>query len=109
MCMTTAVAPLAGGGWWEFLGGVSRSINVSYTKAIPVGTKLRIESRVVALGKQMQMIRAEMMDVEGKVVFATCEQHKVHLKPFLREGEELREGRVVIVEKEEVVKEKAKL
>jgi hypothetical protein len=57
----------------------------------------------------MQMVRAEITDLEGKVVYATCEQHKVHLAPFLREGEKVVDGKVTVEKKGGELKEKAKL
>ncbi|KAJ9663925.1 hypothetical protein H2201_005407 [Coniosporium apollinis] len=79
MCTTTALCPLASPGFWEFMGGVTRTLNISYLKAVPIGTTVRINSVVMQAGKTMAMIRAEMTSVDGKVIYCTCEHHKVNV------------------------------
>ncbi|EON66494.1 hypothetical protein W97_05739 [Coniosporium apollinis CBS 100218] len=79
MCTTTALCPLAHPGFWEFMGGVTRTLSISYLKAVPIGTTVRINSAVMQAGKTMAMIRAEMTSVDGKVIYCTCEHHKVNV------------------------------
>jgi len=79
MCTTTALGPLAKPGFWDFLGGVTRTLNISYLKAIPLGTKVRIHSEVCQVGKTMAMIRGIMTSQDGKTIFCTCEHHKVNV------------------------------
>jgi acyl-coenzyme A thioesterase 13 len=69
---------------WEFMGGVTRSLNVSYLKAVPIGTKVRLSSKVIAVGKQMAMIRGDMKSLDGKTTYCTVEHHKVNA-PILSE------------------------
>ncbi|TVY33624.1 hypothetical protein LOCC1_G008399 [Lachnellula occidentalis] len=77
MCTTTALGPLAKPGFWDFLGGVTRSLNISYLRAIPIGTTVRINSKVIQAGRTMAMIRGTMSSLDGKTVYCTCEHHKV--------------------------------
>ncbi|KAH6717686.1 HotDog domain-containing protein [Leptodontidium sp. 2 PMI_412] len=77
MCTTTALGPLAKPGFWDFLGGVTRTLNISYLRAIPVGTTVRIHSVVMQVGKTMAMIRGTMTTQDGKTILCTCEHHKV--------------------------------
>jgi acyl-coenzyme A thioesterase 13 len=82
MCTTTALGPLARPGYWDFLGGVTRSLNVSYLRAVPVGVTVVIRAWVVAVGKRMAMIRGEMVSLAeggdgGEQVYCTAEHHKV--------------------------------
>ncbi|TVY87441.1 Acyl-coenzyme A thioesterase, partial [Lachnellula willkommii] len=77
MCTTTALGPLAKPGFWDFLGGVTRSLNISYLRAIPIGTTVRINSKVMQVGRTMAMIRGTMSSQDGKTVYCTCEHHKV--------------------------------
>lgn len=65
-------------GYWEFMGGVTRSLNISYLKAVPIGTRVRMSSKVVKLGKQMAMIRGEMTSLDGQTTYCTVEHHKVN-------------------------------
>ncbi|KAI8940746.1 hypothetical protein NX059_002011 [Plenodomus lindquistii] len=78
MSTTTALCPIARPGSWEFMGGVTRSLNISYLKAVPIGTHVRLNSKVVSVGKQMAMIRGDMTSMDGKVTFCTVEHHKVN-------------------------------
>jgi len=88
MFTTSALGPIARPGYWDFLGGVTRTLNISYLKAIPIGTTILINSTVVQVGRTMAMIRGQMTSPDGSVTFCTCEHHKVavptrpeHLKP----------------------------
>ncbi|KAF1809833.1 hypothetical protein P152DRAFT_461229 [Eremomyces bilateralis CBS 781.70] len=79
MCTTTALGPLARPGYWDFLGGVTRSLNISYLRGVPLKSTVRIRSWVVQYGRTMAMIRSEMTSEDGKTVYATCEHHKVNV------------------------------
>lgn len=61
----------------SFLGGVTRTLNISYLKAIPIGTKVHIHSQTTQIGKTMAMIRGTMTSEDGKIIYCTCEHHKV--------------------------------
>ncbi|CAA9958009.1 hypothetical protein CFE70_001562 [Pyrenophora teres f. teres 0-1] len=78
MATTAALCPLARPGSWEFMAGVSRSLNISYLKAVPIGIKVRLNSRVMSVGKQMAMVRGEMTSLDGKTTYCTVEHHKVN-------------------------------
>jgi acyl-coenzyme A thioesterase 13 len=78
MATTTALCPIARPGFWEFMGGVTRTLNISYLKAVPIGVTVRLISRVVSVGKQMAMVRGEMTSLDGKIIYCTAEHHKVN-------------------------------
>lgn len=65
-------------GYWDFMGGVTRTLNVSYVKAIPVPSTIRIRNWVVQHGRTSCLIRGQMESVDGKTVYSTCEQHKIN-------------------------------
>jgi acyl-coenzyme A thioesterase 13 len=44
---------------------------------VKIGTTVMIHSEVVQVGKTMAMIRGTMSSLDGKTIYATCEQHKV--------------------------------
>jgi len=104
---TLALAPIQRPGYWDFMGGVSRTLNVSYLKAIPSGTKIRVRSWVVQHGRTTSLIRGQIESVDGRTIYATCEHHKIHV-PVLQEHlnfrEEMRAERRRLV-----AEEKAKL
>ncbi|KAH7390539.1 thioesterase family protein-like protein [Pyrenochaeta sp. MPI-SDFR-AT-0127] len=89
MSTTTALCPIARPGFWEFMGGVTRSLNISYLKAVPIGITVRLNSKVVSVGKQMAMIRGDMKSLDGKTTYCTVEHHKVNV-PVLPEHLEAR-------------------
>jgi acyl-coenzyme A thioesterase 13 len=78
MATTSALCPVARPGFWEFMGGVTRTLNISYLKAVPVGTTVRLSSKVESVGKQMAMIRGVMTSLDGKTTYCTVEHHKVN-------------------------------
>ncbi|RFU33396.1 hypothetical protein B7463_g2952, partial [Scytalidium lignicola] len=77
MSTTSALGPLARKGFWDFLGGVTRTLNISYLKAVPIGTTVRLHSEVTQAGRTMAMIRGTMTSVDGKTIYCTAEHHKV--------------------------------
>ncbi|KAH8884894.1 thioesterase family protein-like protein [Thozetella sp. PMI_491] len=81
MCTTSALGPVARPGYWDkpgsFLGGVTRSLNISYLKAVPVGTKVHLHSQVYQIGRTMAYIKGWMTSEDGKTVYCTCDHHKV--------------------------------
>lgn len=58
-------------------GHVSRTLNCTYLRPAPVGTKVFIESHVVHLGKRLAQTAGVMRlgSVDGKVCY-TCEHGK---------------------------------
>lgn len=63
---------------YSFLGGVSRSLNISYLRAVTIGRPVYFYCQVVQHGRTMAFIKAEMKDEEGRVC-ATAEHHKVNV------------------------------
>lgn len=63
----------------SFLGGVTRSLNISYLRAISLGTTVRINSKVIQAGGTMALIQGEMVSLDCKVTYATVEHHKVRV------------------------------
>ncbi|KAF2755992.1 thioesterase family protein-like protein [Pseudovirgaria hyperparasitica] len=79
MLTTSALCPLARPGQFTFLGGVTRTLNVSFLRAVPIGTTVRVEATVTQMGRTMAMMRGTMGSVNGKTVYATAEHHKVNV------------------------------
>ncbi|KAL1627535.1 hypothetical protein SLS56_006359 [Neofusicoccum ribis] len=79
MATTSALNPLSRPNFWFFMGGVTRTLNISYLRAVPIGTTVLLTSRVVQAGKTMAMIKGEMTSLDGKLVYATAEHHKVNV------------------------------
>ncbi|PGH12197.1 hypothetical protein AJ80_06817 [Polytolypa hystricis UAMH7299] len=94
MCTAISMSTISREGYWEFLAGVTRSLNISYLKAIPVGTTIRIRATVIQHGKTMALIRGIMESPDGKKVYATAEHHKVALAELPEYSARIREKRV---------------
>ncbi|KAK5147245.1 hypothetical protein LTR04_000876 [Oleoguttula sp. CCFEE 6159] len=62
-----------------FLGGVTRHLSISYLRAVPIPSTVRISAHVVQHGRTMALIRGEMTSVDGRVAYAACEHHKVNV------------------------------
>ncbi|KAL1955786.1 hypothetical protein VTO42DRAFT_8106 [Malbranchea cinnamomea] len=93
MCTAIAMNPISKADYWDFLAGVSRTINISYLKAIPLGTTIRIKCEVIQHGRRMALIRGVMESVDGKTVYATVEHHKTALPSKPEYAKRLREAR----------------
>lgn len=63
----------------RFLGGVARSLNISYLKAVPIGATVRLSSYVIRVGKTMAMIHGKMASLDGLTIYCTVEHHKVNV------------------------------
>lgn len=67
-------------GFWYYLG-VSRNINTTYLRPIPVGTEIFIECEVVAIGKRLASLSGKMRRAVDGALLATCEHGKVNTDP----------------------------
>ncbi|CRG83055.1 hypothetical protein PISL3812_00403 [Talaromyces islandicus] len=79
MCTALTMQAVSRPGYWEFLAGVTRTLNISYLKAIPLGTKVRVRCQVEQHGRTMALISGWMESMDGKVKYASAEQHKVYV------------------------------
>ncbi|CZS92237.1 related to thioesterase family protein [Rhynchosporium agropyri] len=80
MCTTSALAPIAKPGFWAF-AGVSRTLNVTYLRPVPVGEKVLVESEVVHAGKRLCSLMGVIRRESDGAVLATCEHGKVSIDP----------------------------
>ena len=79
--MTTmlSLGPIQRQGYWEFQGGLTRTLSTSCLKGIPTGATIRIRSWVVQHGRTMALMRCQLESMDGKTIYATGEQHKVNV------------------------------
>ncbi|KAG8162695.1 hypothetical protein KVR01_007173 [Diaporthe batatas] len=79
MLTTIALGPVARPGFWSFLGGVTRTLNISYLKAVPIGTTVIVHAYVYQVGRQTAYIKGWMTSEDGKTIYAVCDHHKIHV------------------------------
>lgn len=79
-CTTLPLCLMTKPGFWLFLG-VSRTLNCTYLKPIPVGEKIFIECEIVSIGKTLATIRGVMKRQSDGDVLATCEHGKFNMDP----------------------------
>ena len=79
-CTTMPLALVSKPGFWYYLG-VSRNINTTYLRPIPVGTEIFIECEVVAIGKRLASLSGKMRRAVDGALLATCEHGKVNTDP----------------------------
>ena len=79
MYTTTALAPISSPGYWDFMGGITRALNITYLRGIPADITVLLRSWVVQHGKTAALIRGEVLTEDGKKVYATAEHHKINV------------------------------
>ncbi|KAL4903641.1 hypothetical protein BDW74DRAFT_155886 [Aspergillus multicolor] len=64
-------------GFFE-LGGVSRHLNVTYLRPVPMGTRVRLVSKVVNVGKRLALMRSEILRVyeDGREEVCVVSDHE---------------------------------
>ncbi|KAI6084288.1 HotDog domain-containing protein [Hypoxylon rubiginosum] len=85
-CTTLPLHLISKPGFWQYTG-VSRTLNVTYIRPIPVGTSIYIKCEVLHAGRSLCALRGEMRAVtedgqEGPLL-AVCEHGKVTTDPPL--------------------------
>jgi len=71
-------------GFWQY-SGVSRTLNVTYLRPVPIGTTVDIECEVVHAGQRLCSLRGVLRNTTNDgtkgLVLAICEHGKVNTDP----------------------------
>lgn len=67
-------------GFWFWLG-VSRTLNVTYLKPIPLGEEILVEAEILSIGRKLVTIRGTMTRAGDGTLLAVCEHGKVNTDP----------------------------
>ncbi|KAI2632676.1 HotDog domain-containing protein [Hypomontagnella submonticulosa] len=83
-CTTLPLHLISKPGFWQ-LTGVSRTLNVTYLRPIPVGTTIHVHCEILSVGRRLCALRGEMRAVneDGKEgpLLAVCEHGKANTDP----------------------------
>jgi acyl-coenzyme A thioesterase 13 len=76
-CTSVVLGMVNRPGHWMWLG-VSRALNVTYLKPVPVGESVFIESELLQVGQRLAHIKGRMTREKDGALLATCEHDKVN-------------------------------
>ncbi|KAF7543557.1 hypothetical protein G7Z17_g10639 [Cylindrodendrum hubeiense] len=82
-CTTLPLALVNRPGFWQFMG-VSRTLNVTYMRPVPVGEEVLIECEIVQAGKKLATLRGAMRRRSDNTLLAVCEHGKVNIDADLK-------------------------
>ncbi|KAI1058827.1 hypothetical protein LB507_003784 [Fusarium sp. FIESC RH6] len=77
-CTTLPVALVNKPGFWQHLG-VSRTLNVTYMRPVPVGTEVLIECSITQIGRKLASLHGSMRRRKDNLLLATAEHGKVNI------------------------------
>ncbi|KAI1124141.1 Thioesterase/thiol ester dehydrase-isomerase [Nemania abortiva] len=84
ICTTLSLNLISRPGFWEY-GGVSRTLNVTYLRPVPVGTTVEIECEITHAGQRLSSLRGVMRiaanDGMQGLILSTCEHTKFNTDP----------------------------
>ncbi|KAF9893835.1 hypothetical protein FE257_010005 [Aspergillus nanangensis] len=63
------------------LGGVSRHLNVTYLRPVPMGTEVRLTCDVVHVGRRLALLKAQISRVDNGDVCIVGEHEKANTDP----------------------------
>ena len=78
ICTTTALVSISRPGYWQS-GGLSASLNITYVRPVPCGTRVEIVSSVVSAGRRLAFLKGKIR-LDGKALVAA--QH-TKVRPIL--------------------------
>ncbi|MCJ1410993.1 hypothetical protein MMC19_005081 [Ptychographa xylographoides] len=62
-------------------GGVTRALNVTCLRPLPLPTTFRVLCEIVQHGRSLSLARGSIQSVDGQKIYATCEHHKAKPPP----------------------------
>lgn len=57
-------------------GGLTRALNITYLRPLPLPSTIRIKVMIVQHGRSMSLVRGNIVSRDGQKIYFTCEHHK---------------------------------
>lgn len=62
-------------------GGISRNLNVTYLRPLPLNVELRLICEVVQMGRRLALVKAEMRRVDDNSLCVVGDHQKANMDP----------------------------
>ncbi|EXJ74642.1 uncharacterized protein A1O5_01335 [Cladophialophora psammophila CBS 110553] len=79
-CTSLSIAPHAAPGYWEWTGGVTRTLSVTCLRAPPGHTTVKIRCKVISIGQTVVLVRGEIVSDDGKLVYDVLDHNKINVR-----------------------------
>lgn len=80
LCTTIPLALISRPGFWQFLG-VTRNLNVTYFRPVPMGEEVVIETEAMQVGKRLATLKGVMRRKRDGEIVSICEHLKANIDP----------------------------
>ncbi|KHN94187.1 thioesterase family protein [Metarhizium album ARSEF 1941] len=80
LCTTLSLALINRPGFWQFLG-VTRNLNVTYFRPVPVGEEVVIECEALQVGKRLATLKGVMKRRRDGAIVSIAEHLKANIDP----------------------------
>lgn len=79
-CTTLPLLLVAKPGFWMYMG-VSRTLNVTYLRPVPIGTEVEIEAEILQVGRRLATLKGIIRRKDDGAVCAIADHGKVNTDP----------------------------
>ncbi|GAB0136886.1 hypothetical protein EsDP_00005172 [Epichloe bromicola] len=80
LCTTIPLVLISRPGFWQFLG-VTRNLNVTYFRPVPMGDEVVIETEAMQVGKRLATLKGVMRRKRDGEIVSICEHLKANIDP----------------------------
>ncbi|KAK5998637.1 Acyl-coenzyme A thioesterase 13 [Cladobotryum mycophilum] len=79
-CTSMAIVLVSRPGFWQYVG-VSRTLNVTYLRPVPIDAETLIECEILQIGKKICALKGVLRRKSDGQLLAVCEHNKVNIDP----------------------------
>ncbi|KAL7937962.1 HotDog domain-containing protein [Trichoderma chlorosporum] len=80
LCTSMVLVLVSKPGFWQTMG-VSRTLNTTYMRPVPVGMEVLMECEILQVGKKLCALRGTMKRKSDGELLCICEHNKVNIDP----------------------------